>query len=43
MSEILNKEGLPCVEEGNNQLTEKGLPEDSYVLKQLQEDMGKLE
>jgi len=41
MSEIL-KDGMPCVEDKNNQLTSEGLPEDSYVLKQLQEDMDKM-
>lgn len=42
MSEILNKEGMPCVEEGDNQLTSEGLPAASYVTKEAQEDMEKM-
>lgn len=42
MSEILNKDGMPCVEEGDNQITSDGLPAESYVTKQTQEDMEKM-
>lgn len=42
MSEILNKEGMPCVEDKDNKLTSEGLPAESYVTKETQEDMEKM-
>lgn len=37
----LDKDGLPCVVEGDNQISE-GLPESSYVEKQIDEQMEKM-
>lgn len=42
MSNQLNSEGFPCVEEGANQITSEGLPAESYATKQTQEDMNKM-
>ncbi len=42
MSEIINKEGMPCVEEGANQINGEGLPEESYKTKVVQEQMNKM-
>ena len=42
MENQLDKDGLPCVQEGNNQLDSKGLPEESYLEKMNQRDLDKL-
>ena len=36
------KNGMPCVEEGANQITSEGLPEASYKTELVQEQMNKL-
>lgn len=38
----VNSQGMPCVEEGENQINKEGLPEESYKTKMVQEDMEKL-
>ncbi len=42
MSNQINIEGMPCVEEGSNQIDSAGLPEESYKTKMVQEDMEKM-
>jgi len=40
--EILTSEGMPCVEEGDNQLDSQGMPQERYLTEELQEDMNKM-
>lgn len=42
MSEIIDKDGQPCIEDKDNQITSDGMPSPSYKTKLVQEQMDKM-
>ncbi len=39
---LIFKDGMPCVEDSNNQIDSNGLPAERYNTKQTEEDMNKM-